>query len=207
MSNQAGGTQGTLTLPGSWGSANWNTGAFDPETGYYYGFAHDIPRVYRIEEATDADTEMAYWSPNREAPYLEGIPLTKPPWGRITAIDMNRGEHVWQAANGDSLSDHPTLANLELPPLGIASRPVALVTRTLLFIGDGSNVFGGTQPNMWGRMFRAFDKATGEILWEMDLPAGTTGGPMTYMHEGKQYIVVAIGGLGDPAEWVALALP
>jgi len=126
---------------------------------------------------------------------------------RITAIDMNSGEHVWQAANGDSLSDHPALANLELPPLGIASRPVALVTRTLLFIGDGSNVFGGTQPNMWGRMFRAFDKATGEILWEMDLPAGTTGGPMTYMHEGKQYIVVAVGGLGDPAEWVALALP
>jgi len=207
VSNQPGGTQGTLTLPGSWGSANWNTGAFDPETGYYYGFANDIPRVYRIEEATNEGAEMAYWSPNREAPYLDGIPLTKPPWGRITAIDMNRGEHVWQAANGDSLSDHPALANLELPPLGIASRPVALVTRTLLFIGDGSNVFGGIQPNMWGRMFRAFDKATGEILWEMDLPAGTTGGPMTYMHEGKQYIVVAVGGLGDPAEWVALALP
>ena len=207
VSNEVGGTQGTLTLPGSWGSANWNTGAFDPETGFYFGFANDIPRVYRLEATTREDAEMPFWSPNREAPYIDGIPLTKPPWGRITAIDMNRGEHVWQVANGDSLSDHPALADLDLPMLGIASRPVALVTKTLLFIGDGSNVFGGTQPNMWGRMFRAFDKASGEIVWEMELPSGTTGGPMTYLHEGKQYIVVAIGALGTPPEWIALALP
>lgn len=206
ISSEPGGTQGTLTLPGSWGSANWNTGAFDPETGYYYGFANDIPRVYRLEEATQDDTEMPYWSPNREAPYLDGIPLTRPPWGRITAIDMNSGDHIWQAANGDSLSDHPALADLDLPMLGIASRPVALVTRSLLFIGDGSNVFGGTQPNMWGRMFRAFDKSTGEIVWEMALPSGTTGGPMSYQHQGRQYIVVAVGALGTAPEWVALAL-
>ena len=81
VSNEVGGTQGTLTLPGSWGSANWNTGAFDPETGYYFGFANDIPRVYRLEAATQEDAEMPYWSPNREAPYIDGIPLTKPPWG------------------------------------------------------------------------------------------------------------------------------
>ncbi|MCB1670724.1 MAG: PQQ-binding-like beta-propeller repeat protein [Pseudomonadales bacterium] len=206
ISTTPGGTQGTLTLPGSWGSANWNTGAFDPETGYYYGFANDIPRVYRLEATNQEEAEMPYWSPNREAPYLDGIPLTRPPWGRITAIDMNRGEHLWQVANGDSLGDHPALSNLDLPDLGIASRPVALVTRTLLFIGDGSNVFGGTQPNMWGRTFRALDKATGETVWEMELPSGTTGGPMTFQHEGKQIIVVAIGALGTPAEWVALAL-
>ena len=120
---------------------------------------------------------------------------------------MNRGEHVWQVANGDSLSDHPALADLDLPMLGIASRPVALVTKTLLFIGDGSNVFGGTQPNMWGRMFRAFDKTSGEIVWEMELPSGTTGGPMTYLYDGKQYVVVAIGALGSSPEWIALALP
>ncbi len=207
VSQDTGGTQGTLMLPGSWGSANWNTGAFDPETGYYFAFSHDIPRVYRLEEATRDDAEMAYWSPNREAPYLDGIPLTRPPWGKITAIDMNSGEHVWQVANGDSLSDHPALRNLDLPMLGIASRPAALVTGSLLFLGDGSNVFGGTQPNMWGRMFRAFDKRSGAIVWEMELPAGTTGGPMTYVHEGRQYIVVAIGGLGTAPEWVALALP
>jgi quinoprotein glucose dehydrogenase len=206
-SDEVGSTQGTLTLPGSWGSANWNTGAFDPVTGYYYGFANDIPRVYRLQLATQDDAEMDYWSPNREAPYIDGIPLTKPPWGRITAIDMNRGEHVWQVANGDSLSDHRLLADLDLPTLGIASRPVALVTSTLLFIGEGSNLHGGIQPNMWGRMFKAYDKLTGELLWEMELPSATTGGPMSYMHGDKQYIVVALGSLGGAAEWVALGLP
>ncbi len=207
VSDEVGGNQGTLTLPGSWGSANWNTGAFDPDTGYYYGFANDIPRVYRLEEATQEEAEMPYWSPNREAPYIDGIPITKPPWGRITAIDMHRGEHVWQVANGDSLSDHPALDELDLPTLGIASRPTALVTRTLLFIGDGSNNHGGTMPNQWGRSFRAYDKSSGEVLWETQLPSGTTGGPMSYVHDGKQYIVVAVGSLGDDPGWVALGLP
>ncbi|MDD9895655.1 MAG: PQQ-binding-like beta-propeller repeat protein [Gammaproteobacteria bacterium] len=207
ISNEVGGTQGTLTLPGSWGSANWNTGAFDPDSGYYFGFANDIPRVYRLEPAEQEDTEMEYWSPNREAPYIDGIPLTKPPWGRITAIDMNRGEHVWQVANGDSLGDHPSLENLDLQSLGIASRPVALVTKTLLFIGEGSNLHGGTMPNMWGTNFRAYDKSNGEVVWQMELPSGTTGGPMSYLHDGKQFIVVAVGSYGDPAEFIALALP
>ena len=207
VSNEVGGTQGTLTLPGSWGSANWNTGAFDPDTGFYYGFTNDIPRVYRLERAEQEDAEMEYWSPNREAPYIDGIPLTKPPWGRITAIDMNRGDHIWQVANGDSLSDHPSLENLDLQSLGIASRPVALVTKTLLFIGEGSNLHGGTMPNMWGTAFRAYDKATGEVLTKIELPSGTTGGPMSYVHNGKQYIIVAVGSYGDPAEFIALALP
>ena len=206
VSNEPGGNQGTLTLPGSWGSANWNTGAFDPETGWYYGFANDIPRVYRLEATTEPDADMPYWSPNREAPYLDGIPLTKPPWGRITAIDMNTGDHIWQIANGDSLSEHPDLDDLDLPTLGIASRPAALVTRTLLFIGVGSNNHGGTQPNMWGTAFRAYDKFTGEEVWRTDLPSGTTGAPMSYMHEGRQYIVVAVGSLGDDPELVALGL-
>jgi quinoprotein glucose dehydrogenase len=202
------GKKGTLSLPGSWGAGNWNTGAFDPETGTYFAFAHQLPRVFRIERATAPSAEMDYWSPNREAPYLDGIPLTKPPWGHITAIDMNTGEHLWAAANGDVLRDHPALAGLDLPPLGIASRPTALVTATLLFIGEGAQgAFGGVEPHMWGRAFRAYDKATGEVVWEMELPAGTTGGPMSYVHEGRQYIVVAIGGEGADPEWVALGLP
>ena len=206
VSDEPGGNQGTLTLPGSWGSANWNTGAFDPETGWYCGFANDIPRVYRLVATDDPDTDMPYWSPNREAPYPDGIPLTKPPWGRITATDMNSGEHVWQIANGDSLSDHPNLDELDLPTLGIASRPAALVTRTLLFIGVGSNNHGGTQPNMWGTAFRAYDKFTSEEVWRTDLPSGTTGAPMSYMHEGRQHIVVAVGSLSDEPELVALGL-
>ncbi|MEE2635611.1 MAG: PQQ-binding-like beta-propeller repeat protein [Acidobacteriota bacterium] len=199
---------GTLALPGSWGAGNWNTGAFDPDTGLYYAFSHVVPRVYRLADATDqVGTEMRFYSPNRDAPYLDGIPLIKPPWGRITAIDLNRGEHAWQRANGSGIRDHDALRGLDLPPLGVASRPVALVTATLLFLGEGSNVFGGIQPNMWGSTFRAYEKATGNVVWQIDLPAGTTGGPMTYMYEGRQYIVVPIGARDYPAEWVALALP
>lgn len=110
-------------------------------------------------------------------------------------------------ANGRGLRDHPALRGLDLPPLGIASRPVALVTATLLFIGEGGNVFGGIQENMWGPTFRAYDKATGAVVWETELPAGNSGGPMSYLHEGRQYIVVPVGGRDRPAEWVALALP
>ena len=208
VSTEPGGTQGTLALPGSWGSGNWNTGAFDPETGLYYAFSHTVPRVYRIADASgQPGAEMDFYSPNREAPYLDGLPLTKPPWGRITAIDLNAGEHRWVAANGDGLRDHPMLAGLDLPSLGIASRPVALVTKTLLLIGEGGNVFGGIQPNMHGRIIRAYDKSNGSVVWSMELPAGTTGGPMTYMFEGRQYIVVPVGAREHAAEWVALALP
>jgi len=199
--------QGTLLVPGSWGAGNWNTGAFDPDTGVYYAFSHEIPRVYRIAKATDADAEMEYWSPNRDAPYIDGLPIIKPPYGRIVAIDLNRGEHLWTAVNGDGPRNHPLLKDLNLPPLGTASRPTALVTKTLLFIGDGSNLFGGVHPSMWGKKFRAYDKATGQVIWETELPAGTTGGPMTYLAKGKQYIVVPIGGRDEPAEWIALGLP
>jgi len=206
VSDEPGGKRGTLMVPGSWGSGNWNTGAFDPETGFYYAFSHLVPRVYRLEAATGSDAEMEYYSPNRDAPYIDGLPLLKPPWGRVTAIDMNSGEHVWMAANGDSHRDHPALAGLDLPPLGIASRPAALLTRTLLFIGDGAEVFGGTHPEMLGRGFRAYDKATGEVLWETELDAGVTSAPMTYVHAGRQYVVVGIGGRTHDSEWVALAL-
>jgi len=207
VSDAPGGKQGTLMVPGSWGSGNWNTGAFDPETGYYYAFSHEIPRVYRIAKATESGAEMEYWSPNRDAPYIDGLPLIKPPYGRIVAYDMNKGEQAWTAVNGDGPRNHPLLKDLKLPPLGTASRPTALVTKTLLFIGDGSNLFGGIHPSMWGKTFRAYDKATGKVIWEMELPSGTTSGPMTYLARGKQYIVVPIGGRDEPAEWIALGLP
>jgi quinoprotein glucose dehydrogenase len=74
-------------------------------------------------------------------------------------------------------------------------------------MGEGGDVFGGVPATMWGSAFRAYDKATGEVIWETQLPAGVTSGPMTYMFEGKQYIVVPIGGSEAPAEWVALGLP
>ncbi|MXY29948.1 MAG: PQQ-binding-like beta-propeller repeat protein [Gammaproteobacteria bacterium] len=198
---------GTYVVPGAWGAGNWHTGAFDPETATYYAVSLTLPNVWRLSR-TDEPGDMEFGTqggwPRAE---IEGLPIVRPPWGRITAIDMNRGEHLWMAPNGDAPNDHPLLEGLDLPPLGNANRPAPLLTATLLFIGEGSDAVIGTPDTHWGTEFRAYDKATGKVVWEMDLPSGTTGGPMTYMHEGKQYIVVAVGGSESPAEYVALALP
>jgi quinoprotein glucose dehydrogenase len=140
-------------------------------------------------------------------PTIDGLPIVKPPYGRITAIDMKTGEHLWQVANGSGPRDHPLLAGLDLPPLGVASRPAALVTRSLLFLADGSDLFGGTARDPSGTHFRAYDKATGGVVWEVDLGTGATGGPMSYMYRGKQYIVIATGSREAAPEWIALTLP
>ena len=131
----------------------------------------------------------------------------KPPYGRITALDLNKGTKVWMVPNGDGPRNHPLLKDLNLPPLGNIGRPVALVTKTLLFVGDASNALYGRAGIGGPAKFRAYDKATGQLIWQMDLPVGTTGGPMTYMAEGKQIIVVPIGGKGYGAGWIALGLP
>ncbi len=220
QSDDPDGKQGTLTAPGGWGAGNWHTGAFDPETGYYYAVSHTMPTVWSVTPTDDDDATLD-WTTSREVdtPRPHGLPITKPPYGRITALDLNRGELAWMAANGDGPINHPRLRALDLPPLGIPNRPAPLVTRSLLFLGEGSDAIIGTrrgdgdpddpeqdQSWRWGPMFRAWDKATGEVVWETELPAGTTGGPMTYLHEGKQYIVVAVGERDEIPEWVALAL-
>ena len=139
----------------------------------------------------------------------QGLPLVKPPWGRITAIDLNKGEHVWMVPNGeapDCVKNHPLLKGVALPRTGKADRSGVLVTKTLLFAGEG----GGFRPqpaSTGGPIFRALDKQNGAILWEFTLPANQVGGPITYMVGEKQYILVPVGTPGTPAELVALALP
>ncbi|HEY7800720.1 MAG TPA: hypothetical protein VIA80_18280, partial [Hyphomonadaceae bacterium] len=130
-----------------------------------------------------------------------GLPIMKPPWGRITAIDMKSGQHAWMMANADTpdnVAKHPDLAGLNLGRTGVASRAGLLATKTLLFAGEGE----GGSP-----VLRAHDKATGEILAEIALPGTQTGLPMSYVWGGKQYVVMAVGGGGQPAEIVALSLP
>ena len=198
---------GTLTRPGIWGSGNWHTGAFDPESGYYYAVSHQLPDVHSITSAKRPEATMMYVGRSdlsTAVPTIDGLPIFKPPYGRITAIDMNRGEHVWMAANGDGPREHPLLKELDVGPLGISGRAAPLVTKTLLFIGEGSDAVIGTTGS--GLNFRAYNKATGDVIWTKELDAGTTGAPMTYLHEGKQYIIVAIGGDGREAEWVAMGL-
>ena len=200
------GKLGTYTIPGPWGSANWNTGAFDPETQMYYGTTGTWTAVIGLAPA-GPEAQMRYEWVSGTTSTLDGLPIVKPPWGRVTAIDMSRGEHVWMAANSDGPQDHPLLAGLDVGPLGVVNRPVPLVTRTLLFLGEGSDAIMGTAPIMWGRNFRAYDKMTGEVVAQLELPAGTTGAPMTYLHRGRQYIVVPVASREHPAEWVALGLP
>ena len=221
-SDEADGKKGTLTIPGAWGAGNWHTGAFDPETGMYYAVSLTLPGVRAVVSTkgnSTATMDHAGPGPTQQTnapsfvqglgPQVQGLPIVKPPYGRITAFNLNSGDQVFMVANGDGPRDHPLLKDLHLPPLGVPNRPAPLVTKTLLFIGEGSDsVIGTPQVSWgWGKKFRAYDKATGQVVWETELPSGTTGAPMTYMHKGRQYIVVPIGAKDHPAEFVALALP
>ena len=220
-----GGPRGTLIMPGGWGSGNWHTGAFDPETHIYYAVSHTQPGISGAVKTDDSAATMAYATqttaagPNAGGPppprpwpgpdlSIDGFPIFKGPYGRITAINMDTGDHVWMAANGDGPRFHPLVKDLNLPPLGIPGRAAPLLTKSLLFIGEGSDALPGTnRDGMFGRMFRAYDKLTGAVVWETELPAGTTGAPITYLHQGKQYVLIAIGGRDHAAEFVAFALP
>jgi quinoprotein glucose dehydrogenase len=193
------GTRGTLVLPHYGGGANWEGGAADPETGMLYVASQTNPTVFAVNAAGDR-SDVRYLFVNGEAPKPMGLPLVKPPWGRITAIDMNTGEHAWMVANGDTPDDvknHPALRGVNLPPTGKPSRALLLVTKTLLFAAEG---YGGAP------ILRALDKATGETVAELPLPGAASGKPMTYMLGGKQYVVLAVG-RENPAELVAFALP
>lgn len=140
---------------------------------------------------------------------IEGLPLIKPPYDRITAFDMNTGDMLWQKAHGttpDSIKNHPALKGLNLPRLGTAGRIFlgVLATKTLLIAGEG-----GVHANASGTpvaLLRAYDKATGEDVPGIEMPGRQTGSPMTYMHNGKQYIVLAAAASGGGGEFLAYAL-
>jgi quinoprotein glucose dehydrogenase len=136
-------------------------------------------------------------------PRVQGLPIIKPPWGRITAIDLKTGDHAWMIPNGrtpDAIRENPALQGVSIPETGIAARPLLLVTRTLLFAAEG---WGG-RP-----ILRAIDKRTGETIHEIELPGMVGSQPMTYMHLGRQYILFWVGDPRSelPARLLALALP
>jgi len=203
--------RGTLSLPGSVGGANWQGAALDPETGILYVSSSTHPTPLGLVQAPEI-SNMNYVQgrrlslPGGGGP--QGLPLIKPPWGRITAIDLNTGEHVWMKPNGDTpdyVKEHPALEGIDIPPTGGADRVGLLVTKTLLFAGEGSGLFAAP-PGAGGPIFRAYDKLTGDVVHEIELSAHQTGVPMTYMFEGNQYIVVAVGAREHPAELIALRL-
>ena len=138
---------------------------------------------------------------------VQGLPLVKPPYGRISAIDLNRGEILWQVAHGetpDSIRNHPALKGLTVPRTGRPGNIGTLVTKTLVVAGERDTF---TLPSgQKGAMLRAYDKASGKDAGAVYMPAGQTGTPMTYMLGGKQYIVVAVSGTGYEAEFIAYRL-
>ncbi len=200
--------KGTLIVPHNQGAANWQSAAADPETGMLY--VPSVTNWWAVALVEPGDrSDMRYIARNVPVDRPLGLPLVKPPWGRITAIDLNTGDHAWMVPNGQApqyVRDHPALKGIDLSGAGNPERAPLLVTKTLLFSGDGSGLFA-SGPNGGGPMFRALDKKTGRTIHEMELPGNETGLPMTYMANGRQFIVVAVAKRGEPAELVALALP
>ncbi len=221
---------GALILPHHTGGANWPGGALDPETGMLYVSSVTNPDPLTLIVADPKRSDMGYVATmtgagtqtirggqpvfsgeGRGRPNIgpQGLPLVKPPWGRITAINLNSGDHVWMIANGDapdSVKNHPAMKGIDLKNTGKPERAPLMVTKTLLFSADGSGLYNAG-PGAGGKIFRAIDKKTGAIIHEMALPASTTGIPMTYKIGERQYIVVATGARGTPAELIALAIP
>jgi outer membrane protein assembly factor BamB len=187
-------------VPGSNGGALWEHGTVDPESGYLYVGSMTRPSLLAL--AKDPKHDIDFINVGGPMPTVFDLPIIKPPYGRITAIDMNRGQHVWQIPNGDTpreIRNHPMLKEVNIGRTGSPSKAGLLATKTLLFAGEG---WGG-QP-----YFRALDKRTGEIVWETRIPGVQTGTPMTYLHDGRQYVVFSAGDqdTATPGMLIAFAL-
>jgi len=200
LNNAADGTVGVLSLPSATGGANWEGAPLDPETGILYVPSRRALSVLSVEK--DEKANIAYSAAGGvRVPRVKGLEIVKPPYGSITAIDMNSGDHVWQTANADTpknIANNAALKGVEIPRTGVPTRAGLLVTKTLLFVGEG--VGGG--PTLY-----AHDKRTGEIVARIELPNTATSVPMAYEHKGTQYIAMFVSGAGKPTELIALALP
>jgi quinoprotein glucose dehydrogenase len=193
-------------LPAATGGANWQGGAFDPETKIFYIYSVTGITPLGLVPTDGKVSDMAYIrgeAPNPNppegaaapaggaSPTVQGLPLFKPPYGRITALDLNRGEMVWQIAHGetpDNIRNHPALKGLSIPRTGRPGRIGVLVTKNLIIAGEAG--FFTLPDGRRGAMLRAYDKATGNEVGAVYMPAPQTGSPMTYMLNGKQHLVV-----------------
>ena len=200
--------EGTISRPGTTGGANWGGAAVDPATGMIYIPSRNAHAVLRLAKPDPKlDSNLLYMqSPARGPTMPEGLPLFKPPYSRITAIDMNTGTHAWMvpAGNGDRIRNNPRLKGLDLPPLGGDSTfSGPLLTKTLLIYALTA---GGSRG---GPRLVAYDKTTGKELASTDLPGAAVGTPMTYLADGRQYIALTVQGRSstDVPELIALALP
>ncbi len=193
--------RGAINLPGWGGGGNWTGAAVDPDSGVIYIPSVSSPMVVKLVEGDPAKTEFDYVrsSAVNSLNGPAGLPLVKPPYSRITAIDLNTGEHVWMAPFGDGLRQRVIAAGVPDPgPVGGVRPTGPLLTKTLLMVGEG-----GRSPKP---VLRAYEKSSGAVIGEIEVPGPPTGTPMTFMENGRQYIVLATG-YADQAKLVALALP
>jgi quinoprotein glucose dehydrogenase len=211
-----GGTQGTVMRPPPGGAAGWGGAALDPETGMLYVPSRNragFIQLYEPDPELGSTVRFTHGAPEAQrmanqragvpaGPQMpQGLPLFKPPYSRITAIDLTTGEHAWMVptGTGDRYRRHPRLRDLGLPPLGgDNANNGPLLTKTLLVY---CLTAGGSSG---GPRLVAYDKTSGAELASVDLPSGAIGTPLTYLVDGKQYIALTVG--GGP-RLVAFALP
>jgi quinoprotein glucose dehydrogenase len=212
VASKADGPYGTIITTGV---TNWPGGSYDPETHILYVHASTGIIANGLIPGDPKRTEFAWVSgmliPDGQSRGLnvQGLPLLKPPYGAIVAIDMNKGDILWRIPNAetpDNVRNHPALKGMNIPRTGRQSNTIGmLVTKTLLIAGEPGNF---TLPDgRRGAMLRAYDKVSGREVGSVFMPAGQTGTPMTYTINGKQYIVVAVGGTNYPSELLAFRLP
>jgi len=210
---QKDGKLGTLR-PAITGGINWPGGAFDPETGLFYIYSKtELTNVSLVNNPERSDMNYIFGLPDgvrrRDASTnIRGLPIIKPPWGRITAVDLTQGEIAWQVPHGeapDNIKNHRLLDGLQLPKTGWPGRIGVLVTKTLAIAGDSA--FHTTETGERGAMLRAYDKGTGDEVGAVYMEAPQSGSPMTYMVDGTQYIVVAASGAGRTGRLIAFRVP
>jgi quinoprotein glucose dehydrogenase len=201
LANAPDGTHGLLAVPGAVGGANWEHGSFDPETGILYVGSFTNPSIYALGPDS-ARSDMRYVGVGGRLPSVNGLPILKPPYNRITAIDLNTGETLWAVPGGDTpenIRNNPALKGIDIGVTGARTRPAVMATKTLLFAAEG-----------WGSkaVLHVLDKKTGARVADLPLPGSVGGTPMTYMVNGKQYVAVWVGVPGRlPAQLITLALP
>jgi quinoprotein glucose dehydrogenase len=215
-------------------ATNWPGGSYDPETRTLYvasqrvvaalglvppppGVAPDVPYHQgtvlsgaRRSGGSGAGAAAGGGGDGGAvtSPTVQGLPLIKPPYAQISAINLDRGEIVWQTPHGETpenVRDHPALKGLTIPRTGRPGNVGTLVTKTLVIAGEAS--FGPTPSGQRGAMLRAYDKASGKEVGAVYMPAPQSGSPMTYMLNGRQYLVIAISRGNYSGEFLAFRLP
>jgi quinoprotein glucose dehydrogenase len=205
--------QGTIALPGVIGGSGWGGGAFDPVSGLLYIKANNSPALLKLARPAHTATNDAEFSMAPAAslgitssvgdvaePEVGGtVPILKPPYGTLTAIDLATGKQRFQVTAGDwpRIRNHPLFKGLNLPPVGAVGSPGPMVTAGgLVFLTGGGNEL------------QAFDAATGRVLWSAQLGAPGYSVPMTYRtRDGRQFVAVATGGDGVDAVLKVFRLP